>query len=180
MPYDEIGDVDDQRHFFREMRMMKRTYRLMAVLFCLAIAGPLFGQIPSDRDGLLAGDAMGQAAPAELNGCPSPKRVMDLAKELKLSIGQRTAVEALNRDLKTRATDLGKRIVAVEEELNDAFKSGLVSEKSIQETTDQIAKLRGKLRAIHLAAALKMRSTLTAEQFRVCAGIKIPKGGAKK
>jgi Spy/CpxP family protein refolding chaperone len=144
---------------------------IMAVVF---LSGMAVAQTPADRDGLLAGDAMGQAASAESNGYPIPQRLMQFSKELKLTPPQKAAMDALARDLKTRAADLGKRIVAVEEELGDAFKSGLVSERTIQETSDQIAKLRGRLRAFHLTAALKAKTLLTEEQLRAYGSLKSP------
>ncbi len=152
--------------------------RSVAVLMVF-LAATAAAQVPPDRDGLLAGDAMGQAAVAEMNGCPNPAKLLEAAKTLKLTPTQTSGVEAIVRDLRTRAVDLGKRIVAVEEELSDAFKSGLVSEKTIQETADQIAKLRGKLRALHLAAAFKARAILTDEQMRAYAALK-PAGKAPK
>lgn len=122
-------------------------------------------QIPTDRDVLLKGEGAGQAMFAESHGYPGPKHVLDLAKELQLSDAQRQAVQKIYDDMHTRAKDVGARIVEIEEELNDAFKTGLISDKSVFDDADQIGKLRGKLRAIHLTAHLKTQKLLTTDQL---------------
>jgi hypothetical protein len=66
----------------------------------------------------------------------------------------------------SRAVDLGKRIVSVEEELNEAFQSGLVSAKTIQETVGQIGSMRSRLRVLHLIAHMNARGVLTTDQWR--------------
>ncbi len=127
---------------------------------CITVA-----QIPADRAGLLNGEEMGQAAAADLNGYPAPKRVLDLATDMKLSPDQKKSIQAISNETKSRAIELGKRIIAVEEELNDAFQSGLVSSKTVQESADQIGKMRSRLRALHLTAHLRVREILTPEQL---------------
>jgi len=44
------------------------------------------------------------------------------------------------------------------------FKNGIASEKALREQSEQIGRLRGKLRAIHLAAHLKTKKILTQAQ----------------
>jgi hypothetical protein len=142
---------------------------LCALLFFSLLSGTgavtmLVGQIPADRAGLLKGEPMGQASYAEANGYPDPRRVLTAAKELQLSPDQQKALTTLVRQTDQRAGELGKKIVSVEEEIADAFRTGIVSEPSIQETTNQIALLRGKLRTLHLTSFVKTKSLLTQEQ----------------
>lgn len=122
-------------------------------------------QIPTDRDGLLAAEGMGQASYAEMNGYPGPKHVLDLAKDLQLTDAQKKSVQEVYNEMKTRATDLANRIIRVEEELNEAFKSGMVAETSVRDDAEQIGKLRGRLRSIHLIAHLKTKKILTPQQI---------------
>ncbi len=161
---------------------MKRVRVVMLAIALCTVAGAvsLFAQVPPDKAALLSGEGAGQVSTAELNGYPDPRRVLEYAKELKLTSAQSAAVAEINKGLVVRAKELGKRIVSVEEELNEEFKSGLVSEKSIQETTDQIAKLRGRLRAEQLIAHLKTKALLTGDQIRTYAALRAPKSGKKK
>lgn len=122
-------------------------------------------QVPQDRDGLMAGEGMGQGLTADINGYPGPQHILDLAKDLQLTDAQRKSVQGIFDEMKTRAKELGRRIIGVEGELNEAFKSGLISEKSILDDAEQIGKLRGRLRAVHLAAHLKAKGILTAAQL---------------
>ncbi len=160
--------------------MKKLIAAALVAAVCMAGSGRAYAQIPADKAGLLAGDEMGLAATAELNGYPGPKRILDLSKELKLTPAQQSSIGDIYRDVVKRSKELGKRIISVEEELNEAFKSGLVSEKSIQETSDQIAKLRGRLRAEQLIAHLKTRALLTDPQIKLYASLRSPKPGTKK
>ncbi len=184
-PAAKIRRAGGPKRPFNRIRMRHSMQRWMVVLAVIAVctaAGTWDGvaQVPPDKSALLAGDVPGQAGTAEMNGYPGPKQVLEYAKELKLTSAQSSAIAEINKGLVARAKELGKRIVSVEEELNEEFKSGLVSEKSIQETTDQIAKLRGRLRAEYLTAHLKTRALLTGDQLRTYAELRSPKSGKKK
>ncbi|MBI1804754.1 MAG: Spy/CpxP family protein refolding chaperone [Ignavibacteriae bacterium] len=122
-------------------------------------------QVPPDRDGLLGGEGMGYGQFAEINGYPGPKQVLDLADKLKLTAAQKKSMQEIYGEMRTRAKELGKRIVGIEEELNEAFSSGLVNEKATRDDCEQIGKLRGRLRAAHLAAHLKAKNILTETQI---------------
>jgi Spy/CpxP family protein refolding chaperone len=134
-------------------------------IFSLLLLNCISAQIPSDRDVLLNGEGNGQGMFAESHDYPGPKHILDLAKELGLSDEQKKSIQKIYDDMHTRAKDVGARIVEIEEELNDAFKTGLISDKSIMDDTEQIGKLRGKLRAIHLTAHLKTKKLLTTDQL---------------
>ena len=125
----------------------------------------LFAQIPQDKDGLLNAEGMGQAKYAEMNGYPGPKHVIDLAVKLKLTDDQRKSVQKFYDEMSTRAKELGKQIVGIEKELNDAFTQGLVSEKSVASDCEEIGRLRGKLRAVHLTAHMKTKAVLNESQI---------------
>ena len=149
--------------------MMKTRFGIVIFYFSL-LTFALFAhfanaQVPADREDLLNGKGIGDGVVAESNGYPGPMHVIDLADKLKLTDAQRKSVQEVQKSMKTRARELGQRIVGIEEELNEAFSSGLVSEKSMREDCDQIARLRGRLRAVHLAAHLKTKELLTEQQI---------------
>jgi Spy/CpxP family protein refolding chaperone len=138
------------------------------------------GQVPSDHDALLAGTESGELRQAEANGYPSPRRVLELEKELRLTDAQKKALKEVADEARPRAVELGKRIVGVEGEMNDAFRTGMVSEQSIKDDADQIGRLRGKLRAVFLTARLKARKALTPEQLSLYKNLKTPAQAPKQ
>jgi Spy/CpxP family protein refolding chaperone len=106
--------------------------------------------------------------------------VLELEKDLKLTEAQVKSLRAASEEMRLRAIELGKRIVGVEGELNDAFRTGLVSEQSVRDDAEQIGRLRGKLRAVHLAARLKTRRILTPEQLNTLRNLKPKEPAAKR
>jgi len=149
----------------------------LAFIVCVPFAR---SQVPSDRDVLLGGAESGQQRPAEINGFPGPGRLLELEKELHLTDAQKKSLRAISGETRTRAIELGKRIIGIEEELNDAFRTGLVSEQSIRDDAEQIGRLRGKLRAVHLASHLKARKILTPEQISACRNLKSKEQAPKR
>ncbi len=139
--------------------------KLSALILLLSTAA--LSQIPPDRDALLKGDPMGQASVAVAYGFPAPKRAMDLAKELDLSQEQMKSLKSVSTEVTTRSKELADRIIRVEEEMNDAFKTGLVGEKSVRDDAEQIGRLRGRLRATHLVSYVKTKAILTDKQFEL-------------
>ena len=147
------------------MRVVSRPFALVALLFVSTQL--MLAQLPADRDGLLNAEGMGQAKFAELNGYPGPKHVLELGDKLQLSEEQKKAVTGAYNDMATRAKEIGKQIVRIEGELNDAFARNFVNEKSVREDAEEIGRLRGKLRSVHLIAHLKTKSLLTAKQIEM-------------
>ena len=135
---------------------------LISIFLCSSISS---AQIPSDKDGLLKAEGMGQGKYAEMNGYPGPKHVLDLGDKLKLTATQRKSVQKFYDEMNTRAKELGKQIIQIEQELNDAYANGLISEKAVQNDCEEIGRLRGKLRAIHLAAHMKTKVVLNETQI---------------
>ncbi len=142
---------------------MKHLSILTALI--LLIVNVVFTQIPEDRENLLKGEGSGQGKFAETNGYPGPKHVLDFADSLQLTDAQKKSVRDIYNEMKTRATELGERIIEAEEELNTAFVEGLITEKTVRENAEQIGRLRGRLRAVHLNAHLKTKGILTAKQI---------------
>jgi hypothetical protein len=144
---------------------MKSTLLFLTLSVSLLISA--HAQIPADKDGLLNGEGMEQANYAEKNGYPGPKHVLDLADKLNLRSDQKKEIQMIYNEMLTRAKEIGKEIVRIEGELNQAFQYGLLSEKAIQSDTEDIGRLRGKLRSVHLIAHLRTSKVLTEEQIRM-------------
>jgi len=122
-----------------------------------------------DIEGLLAGAGTpfgGMAKPAELNGYPGPRHVLDAveAGEFELISGQKEQIEALYDEMLSEAIELGKKIVDIEKAIDDAFVSGTINEDLLQEKVLESASLYGQLRTVHLKYHLSMVEILTPQQ----------------
>ena len=123
------------------------------------------GLTAAERDGLLAGTGLGLAAPADRNGYPGPMHVLQFADSLALTDRQRSEAERLRADVLAAAVPLGAEIVAAETRLNALFASGRATPADIGRQSVEVAALRGRLRAVHLAAHVGMRGALTTDQI---------------
>src|SRR5688572_33372011 len=119
-----------------------------------------------DIQGLQEGRGMGFALAAELNSYPGPKHVLEMAADLKLTVDQRTRVQQSHDEMKSSAVALGREIVDLERQLDEAFAAGIIDSGRLRELTAAIAERQGKLRYAHLAAPLTTRAALTAEQIK--------------
>jgi hypothetical protein len=117
-----------------------------------------------DITALLGGQGWGLAKPAELNGYPGPRHVLELADALQLTAEQRKSVEASHHRMKARAQELGARYVDAEKALDDMFKSGTAHTGALSERVQHAEKLRAELRFTHLYAHLEVTRLLSPEQ----------------
>ena len=115
---------------------------------------------------LLNGEGMGLARPAELNGYPGPRHVLELKAELALTADQEKRVDAIRQQMLERAIALGKQIVHAETELDAAFTDGTLSERELENRTQAIARLQSDLRLAHLRAHLQTKPVLSGEQLK--------------
>jgi Spy/CpxP family protein refolding chaperone len=111
-----------------------------------------------------AGKGMGLAIPAELNGYPGPRHVLDLAAELELTAGQREKMQALFDAMESEAKALGEEIVSLEAKLDGAFAAGTISPEELQSLTTRIAERQGALRLAHLRTHLSAKAILSPAQ----------------
>lgn len=118
----------------------------------------------ADLEALLAGEGMGFALAAELNGYPGPKHVLELAEALELSADQRERAEAVMSEMGAAARELGARLVEAERALDRAFATGSIEPEALGEAAGRIAALSGRLRAVHLRAHLRTVEILSAHQ----------------
>lgn len=120
---------------------------------------------PEETASLLAGEGMGFALAAELNGVPGPKHVLELAADLELSPDQAERVEAVRAAMAEEAMRLGERLVGAERALDRAFAHGTAPREHVAQLVEAAGELRARLRAVHLLAHLDTAEILTAEQI---------------
>lgn len=122
--------------------------------------------MPADEvSELRAGEGMGLAMPAELNGYPGPKHVLDLAGPLALTNSQRQQIATVRSQMTEAAVAKGGEILAAEARLTGLFRDGVATGSEVDGLTAEIGRLQGELRSIHLSAHLLTRSLLTPEQI---------------
>ena len=142
-----------------------------------AIQSPYIGQetrgikalSQADIEGLLAGAGTpfgGMAKPAELNGYPGPRHVLDAveAGEFDLTTDQREQVEVLYSKMRSEAITLGTQIIDVEQALDNAFQNGTINEAFLKEKIAESTDLYAQLRILHLKYHLYMVDVLTPQQ----------------
>jgi Spy/CpxP family protein refolding chaperone len=118
----------------------------------------------SDVDQLLAGQGWGLAKPAEFNGYPGPAHVIEFKDQLKLSPDQLARIEQSFENMRERARSLGADLVKAEAELDEAFRSGAITEAGLASLLADSEAKRGALRNVHLAAHLEVTPLLTEQQ----------------
>lgn len=158
---------------------------IVAGTLALAAAGPLVAQAHShdhtspyagymDRDikalsaeetaALLNGEGAALALAAELNHYPGPRHVLDLRTELGLSSDQDAAIHTVFDEMQAETRSLGRIVVDLERDLDRAFAAGTITDVRLTELVEAIALARGKVRAAHLRAHLRVAPILTAAQ----------------
>jgi len=119
-----------------------------------------------DVEAYLAGEGMGLAKAAELNHYPGPKHALALAGHLELTDKQRAETEVIYERMQAEAVQLGRKIVAKEEELDRLFAEQEAGRDRIRALTFDIGELQGTLRFVHLEAHLAMKALLTEDQVQ--------------
>lgn len=123
----------------------------------------------ADIDGLRSGAGTpfnGMAKPAELNGYPGPRHILDAveANELTITPEQETQIVKLYEEMVNEAIPLGEKIIALETEIDTAFRNGSMTEPSLKKKIDQSAETYANLRFTHLKYHLLTVNILTAGQ----------------
>ena len=140
----------------------------LALLLALALPAAALASIktlaPDEQAALAEGGGAGMAKPAELNGYPGPKHVLELADQLVLTAEQRRRAEALFQSMQGRAAALGGQVLAKEAELDRAFAGRRAEPEAVAALVREIAALRGELRLVHLRAHFEMADLLDARQ----------------
>jgi Spy/CpxP family protein refolding chaperone len=115
-------------------------------------------------EGYLTGAGIGLALPAELNGYPGPRHVLDLANELALTPEQETQIQALFDSMQPQAIDLGQQILAKEAQLEQAFRENEIDEDYLKATLAETGELKVQLRFVHLRTHLATIEILSKHQ----------------
>ena len=126
------------------------------------------------------GEGAGFALPAELNGVPGPRHVLDLAVDLGLSDQQVKAVHAIFEEMQAVVVPAGRRYLDAVRALEEEFRAGSLTEAELPDLIVEIQHLEGELAAAHLLAHLQTARVLTAEQidtYRQLRGYKEGHGG---
>lgn len=125
------------------------------------------GLLSNEVEALSAGAGMAMALPAELNGYPGPRHLLDAADagELSLSARQRQTVQNLYDRMLSEAKAKGQEIIKAESQLAHQFADRSIDEIALRNVLAQIAHLRAELRFIHLRTHLKTRELLNSEQI---------------
>lgn len=116
--------------------------------------------------GLLAGDGLGYAMAAELNGYPGPRHALDLADSLTLTRAQVEKVEAVFQGMRSEAVAAGGELVRVERRLDSLFASTTASEEAVRVLTEEAGRVEARVRSAHLTAHVRTAEILTAEQIQ--------------
>jgi len=111
------------------------------------------------------GEGAGFALPAERNGVPGPRHVLDLAAELGLSAEQRDEIERIFDAMKADAIAAGTRYLAAQRSLEQDFRDGTLTEAALPGRVADVSRHEGGLAAIHLVAHLRTAAILTPDQI---------------
>jgi Spy/CpxP family protein refolding chaperone len=145
--------------------------RIIPIIFFLIISSAFLcaqRTIPPDKMSLLKGEGMGLAAPAEFNGFPGPKHVLEMKESLGLTPTQVKTAEALMQGVQASARIVGEEIVEAEERLDSLFAtSEMIDRNVLEQLLRKIAALRADLRQIHLEAHIRMKDILTPGQIKL-------------
>lgn len=115
-------------------------------------------------EALLDGAGAGYALSAELNSYPGPMHVLELNDEMSLTNEQTDKIEQIYAEMKKEAQKIGEQIVQLEADLEQRFRSREITEQDVRHMTEEIGRLDGKLRSVHLNAHIQTTALLTDDQ----------------
>lgn len=112
------------------------------------------------------GGGWGLAKAAELNGVPGPAHLLELTDVIPLSRDQVTAISAVHEDMRSKAIPLGERLIELEGELEEQFRTRTITESTLRSLLSKIADVRRELRYTHLLTHLKTPEILSEDQIK--------------
>jgi Spy/CpxP family protein refolding chaperone len=119
---------------------------------------------PQQIEGYEAGEGMGFAMAAELNGLPGPRHVLDMADQLELSEEQRQRADQIFQVMHTRAVALGEELIQAEARLDSLCAGGNLTGEQLAAAIDRAEQLKSKLRYTHMVAHVEMNQILSSKQ----------------
>ena len=164
---------------------MKAVVLLLALALPCAAAAEVKTLAPEEQAALAEGGGAGMAKPAELNGYPGPKHVLELAEQLSLTAEQRRRAESLFQAMQAEAKTIGAQVLAQEAALDRAFASRQAEPAQVEALVREIARLRGELRLVHLRTHFEMAGLLEPAQTETYMRLRghghtAPQGGGHK
>ncbi len=111
------------------------------------------------------GNGMSLALSAELNMYPGPRHVLSIAQLMDLDAVQIARVEAIRDATNEDAVRIGTQIVDLERTLDRAFAHRTIDSTGLSSVTNEIGRLQGRLRFVHLAAHLAVTEILSQAQI---------------
>lgn len=111
------------------------------------------------------GEGAGFALPAELNGIPGPRHVLDLAEDLGLSDQQVVGVRSVSEEMRAVVVPAGRLYLDALRALEEDFRARTLTEAELPGRVAEVKRLEGELTAAHLVAHLKTAELLTPEQI---------------
>lgn len=111
------------------------------------------------------GEGAGFALPAELNGLPGPRHVLNLAHELDLSHEQWMQVQQSYDEMRAAVLPAGEAYLAAVAALEQDIRKGQVAKDVLTDRVAEVYRLEGELATAHLVAHLQTAELLTADQI---------------
>ena len=115
--------------------------------------------------GYLNGEGMGLAKPAELNGYPGPRHVLDLANQLHLSERVKGHINEVFNTMHSEAVRLGRSVVDRERTLDTLFRTKTIDSSTLQRAVVELGGIYARLRTVHLRAHLSTAALLSSEEI---------------
>ena len=119
-----------------------------------------------EQAALLAGQGMGFAKAAELNGYPGPMHVLQLADALALTAEQKRDSKALFERMRAAAQIAGASLIEEERTLDRLYASKAATREAVDAQLTRIEAVRARLRGVHLHAHLEQAALLTPAQIQ--------------
>ena len=128
--------------------------------------------------GLREGRGMGLAMPAESNGYPGPRHVLELADRIGLSADQRARTQALFDDMQGEARRLGSELLAQEAALDALFGEHRATPALLEAAARRIGETEAALKVTHLRTHLAMMDIITPDQVTLYVAARREGGGS--
>ncbi len=111
------------------------------------------------------GQGASLALPAELNGVPGPRHVLELRADLDLTPDQQNQVQEIFDQYLVDVIPAGERYLAAVQGLEEGFRAQTVMESELPGFVAEIGRLEADLVTVHLAAHLRTAELLTPDQI---------------
>ncbi|MBZ0252009.1 MAG: Spy/CpxP family protein refolding chaperone, partial [Candidatus Methylomirabilis sp.] len=108
---------------------------------------------------------------------PAPWRALQHAEAIELTEDQKKTIQEISDRAQADADRLHREIDAKRAPLTKAIADGTLTESLARSVTEETAKLKGEMRYLRLAAHLKTKEALTAEQVKQLAEIPMGRRG---